>query len=53
MKYDITFKCEGGQYKLSECTKFITKRDILRTAEDLEGVGCGKLKQIVIDMKEY
>lgn len=52
MKYNITFNCEGGNYKLSECKRFPRQKDIEQTAEDLEGVGIGKLKKITIDIIE-
>lgn len=52
MKYNVIFKCENGDFKIEECKKFFTENSIRETAENLEGLGCGRLKQIVIDIIE-
>lgn len=52
MKFNMTFVCEYGNFKLEDCKEFPRKRDIVETAESLDGFGCGRLKQIVIDIKE-
>lgn len=52
MKHNMIFKCEHGKYKLEECTKLPKEEEIKETAESLECLGCGKLKQIIIDVIE-
>ena len=52
MKYNMVFKCENGDFKIAECNKFFTESDVRGTAENLEGIGIGKLKKIVIDIIE-
>lgn len=52
MKHNITFKCEHGKYELKRCTKLPKEEEIKDAAENLECLGCGKLKQIIIDIIE-
>lgn len=52
MKYDITFMCANGTYKLQECTRIPSQKDLENSARDFDGIGLGRLKQIVIDVKE-
>ena len=52
MKHNITFKCEHGKYKLEARTKLPTEEIIKEAAESLEAIGCGKMKQIIIDIIE-
>lgn len=48
-QFDLTFFCEGGKYKLNECKKWPTKKQIEETIENLDGVGAGTIKEIVIN----
>ena len=50
MKHNITFKCEHGKYELEGCTKLPTEEEIKDAAENLECLGCGKLKKVIIDI---
>lgn len=52
MKYDITFKCANGTYKLEECKRIPSHEDVEDSIKDFDGVGLGKLNQIIIDVKE-
>ena len=52
MIYNVNFICEDGNYSMKECKNFLKEKDIISTAYSLNGVGCGKLKQIVIDIIE-
>lgn len=49
--FNITFLCEHGSWRIEEATKFPTKEMIEETIENLEGLGLGKTKRIVIDIK--
>ena len=50
MIFDITFECEKGQYKIEDCKRFPRQKDIEGSARNLDGIGIGKLKQIIIDI---
>lgn len=52
MKYDITFKCANGNYKLKGCEKIPSQKEIEDSIKDFDGVGLGKLKQVIIDVRE-
>ena len=51
MKYDITFNCENGTVRLLDCTRIQGQKDLQESAKDYDGIGLGRLKQIVIDVK--
>ena len=48
-QFDLTFFCEDGKYELNECKKWPTKKQIEETIENLDGVGAGTIKEIVIN----
>ncbi len=48
-KFNITFICQQGEWKLSECAKFPTKEDIEENIKCLAGIGLGKVQKIIID----
>lgn len=51
IKFDIQFICKNGQYKLNDCKKIPTTEEIQDCINDFNGVGLGRLNQIVIDVK--
>lgn len=48
-QFDMKFVCESGNYKLEGCEKIPTLEQFGETIENLESLGCGKFKKIVID----
>lgn len=48
-KYDITFYCENGSFKIEECTKGITMEYLNMSIQTLKDAGLGEVKKIVID----
>lgn len=48
-QFDLDFIHDSGDYKLEGCKKFPTLEQFGEAIENLESLGCGKLKKIVID----
>ncbi len=47
-KFDLTFKCEFGKYKLNEAKRLPNKEELERTMNDLVELGLGKTLEIII-----
>ena len=45
----MKFVCASGNYKLEGCEKIPTLKQFGEAIENLESLGCGKFKKIVID----
>ena len=48
-KFDLDFIHESGNYKLEGCEKIPILEQFAGAIENLESLGCGKFKKIVID----
>ena len=48
-QFDLDFIHESGNYKLEGCKNIPTLKQFDEAIENLEALGCGKLKKIVID----
>lgn len=48
-QFDMNVICKSGNYKLEGCKKFPTLEQFAEAIENLEALGCGTLKKIVID----
>lgn len=48
-QFDLDFIHESGNYKLDGCKIIPTMEQFWETIENLESLGCGKFKKIVID----
>ena len=48
-KFNMTFYCKKGDFKLEECKRLPTKRQLEKNFKALEKIGLGKVKKIVID----
>ena len=49
-KFNLSFFCDKGRWEVEEATKFPTIEMIEETIENLEGLGLGKTKKIVIKL---
>ena len=52
MTFDMKLIFEKGDVKLSDCKQFPTEADLRESGESMEEIGTGKLKRIIIDIKE-
>lgn len=48
-QFDLDFIHDSGNYKLEGCEKIPTLKQFAEAIENLEALGCGKFKKIVID----
>ncbi len=48
-QFDMNVICKSGNYKLEGCKNIPTLEQLGEAIENLESLGCGKFKKIIID----